>query len=35
MHSLEILFILLASLQLVMELPSNGCSILGDIEYTA
>jgi hypothetical protein len=35
MHNLEIWFIPLASLQLVTELPSNGCSMLGDIEYTA
>jgi hypothetical protein len=25
----------IASLQLVTDLPSNGCSMLGDIKYTA
>jgi hypothetical protein len=35
MHSLEIWYVLLASLLYVMEIPSNGCSGLGDIECMA
>jgi hypothetical protein len=35
MHSQEIQFKPLDSLQYVTEIPSNGCSSLGDIEYIA
>ena len=35
MPSLEISLEQLASLQFVTKLPSNGCSMLEDIEYTA